>query len=284
MIDELNEWKQKVESVDWILIHDDYGPAIDVENDLLKLVNDHEYERDAGFYNLSQTLIHQSHRYEASLVALPYLFDLLKLKSVEDKHQVLLLTSFIVLGCQNWYLPHGIRIDDFEQERQSLLQIFDKELYVDIYSEAETAIDDLVQTSVFEVMNEREKDLFIFLTSWFPRVFQNRDYLDLVIKRFVCANDKSASIAMVCIFLISSSVHVKLNLQQLHSWARSASGFIRLGASLLIFRLSGDSAKESIGEVVDKALDDLPDEYRGTSWDDYYPYDLAEFIKLSQSN
>ena len=132
MLDELD-------SLDWASVSHAYGAATDVPAQIRSLQSPEKGERDAALQQLFSNIWHQGTIYSASVLALPFLIDMLEAGTVPDHEALALLVASIISGrgyCEVHYAREWInpftrkpvsRPHDFEQrvaeERATVAQV-----------------------------------------------------------------------------------------------------------------------------------------------------------------
>src|SRR4051794_19829254 len=88
------------DSIDWSTLGACYGPATDVPGLLRQLASPLASEREDAITRLWGSLCHQGTVYEASAVAVPFLYDAAKSPQLPsaDRNQLLALVVHIGLG------------------------------------------------------------------------------------------------------------------------------------------------------------------------------------------
>jgi hypothetical protein len=107
---------KKLDEIDWKNLKHAYGTAEDVPTNIINLTSANKETREQAIYNLFGNIYHQGTRYEATPFAIPFLFELLQNKSVEDKDSIIVLLVEIAIGDSQDYLPDGIDVQKFKQE------------------------------------------------------------------------------------------------------------------------------------------------------------------------
>ncbi|MCI0334958.1 MAG: HEAT repeat domain-containing protein [Planctomycetes bacterium] len=106
-------------SVDWSSVKHAYGPATDVPDQIRALASQDAKTRENARWNLYGNIFHQGTRYEATPHAVPFLFELLKEPTVQDKHEVVYLLVALAIGYDESYLPDGFDPQEFREQLTS---------------------------------------------------------------------------------------------------------------------------------------------------------------------
>jgi hypothetical protein len=87
-----------LDKIDWASTHHAYGPARDVPGLLRQLLSADDAEREAASYELYGNIWHQGTIYEATALAVPFLFELALDPATPDREVVAVLLGLIARG------------------------------------------------------------------------------------------------------------------------------------------------------------------------------------------
>jgi hypothetical protein len=110
-------------TVDWSAVNDCYGPATDVPALLRALVSDNPEHREFACLLLCSTLWHQGDVFEATPLAVPFLYNLLEAEGPYDKELVACVLSNIADG----HPPISTRCEGDSKEAAMWRGIFTKD-------------------------------------------------------------------------------------------------------------------------------------------------------------
>lgn len=94
--------EQCLQQADWSALEDAHGSSADLPKALLELASDKPEERELAFMEVSDRLVHQGGRFEASSHAVPFL--LLLARRGTETPDILRLLSLIAVGQDDEYL------------------------------------------------------------------------------------------------------------------------------------------------------------------------------------
>ncbi|MEW6735494.1 MAG: hypothetical protein AB1489_29655 [Acidobacteriota bacterium] len=118
---------EKLNDIDWQRISHAYGPATDVPDQLRALASLDKKIRDEAYHHLYGNIYHQGTRWSASAKVVPFLFELLAGKQVQEKDRIIHLLIALAIGDEEEYLPFGIDPQDLFKEAEDLEKLSDFE-------------------------------------------------------------------------------------------------------------------------------------------------------------
>jgi hypothetical protein len=95
-----------LDAIDWSSLTHAYGPASDVPGTLRRLVSEDESARQEALAELCGTIWHQGTVYDATVPAIPFLFELLATDGPQDKAGIVALLTAIAEG-RGYYEVHA---------------------------------------------------------------------------------------------------------------------------------------------------------------------------------
>ena len=100
-----------LEQIDWAALRDAYGPATDFPRRLRAVLSSDKDERHAAFGELFSSIVHQGTVYEATVVAAPFIIQLLRSPPPHDAEYVALLLASIAEG-RGYFEVHARGVRD----------------------------------------------------------------------------------------------------------------------------------------------------------------------------
>lgn len=109
---------EALDAIDWGALEHAHGDAADVPDLIRSLLSDDADERMDAITFLHETIWHQGTVYTASAAVVPFLYELLIHRDVQDKGGIVSLLGCIATG-ESW-LTYGIRVDGEATMRERL--------------------------------------------------------------------------------------------------------------------------------------------------------------------
>ncbi len=97
-----------LDDIPWSSLLHAYGEASDVPGQIRALASQDKQEREDALWELYGNIFHQGTRYQATPMAIPFLFELLDREDTPDRHEIVYLLVSLALGYEEYYLPAGI--------------------------------------------------------------------------------------------------------------------------------------------------------------------------------
>jgi hypothetical protein len=204
---------EKLNDIDWKSFSHAYGPATDVPDQLRALASSDKKVRDEAYHHLYGNIYHQGTRWDASARAVPFLFELLAGKHVQEKDRIIHLIIALAMGDEEEFLPFGIDPQELFKEAEDLekrpdferLNRLDFEDYESLSEEEAYICDRLpalwardtynaaaARAEMFiEFINNKDveiKTAAIYAVAWFPNIANNA----LPVIRAVIARDEES--------------------------------------------------------------------------------------------
>ena len=107
---------EQLDNVPWEELGHAYGFAEDVP-DLIRDLIDPE-RRKKALDNLYGNIFHQGTRYEATPYAIPFLYELIESEETPQRDHLVYFLVGLALGYESEYLPEGVDVADFRQNRE----------------------------------------------------------------------------------------------------------------------------------------------------------------------
>ncbi len=104
---------ETIDRIRWSELTHAYGTADDVPSLIRSLLSSREEDRAKALRALWSNIFHQGTRYQATLHAIPFLFELIENPSVVDRHRVIYLLVGLGLGCEDEFLPYGFPLREY---------------------------------------------------------------------------------------------------------------------------------------------------------------------------
>jgi hypothetical protein len=98
---------ENLDTISWSTLTHAYGSASDVPGQIRALTSNNKKKRDRALWELYGNIFHQGTRYEATPYAIPFLYELLDMSSIEEKEKIIYLLVNLALGYEEEYLPEG---------------------------------------------------------------------------------------------------------------------------------------------------------------------------------
>jgi hypothetical protein len=114
---------QGLSNIDWSAVKDCYGPASEVPALLRALVSEEPDHREFACELLFQTIWHQGDVYEATPLAVPFLYNLLEAEGPQDKGAIAALLATIADG----HPPISARCEGNSKSAEQWRAIFAKD-------------------------------------------------------------------------------------------------------------------------------------------------------------
>lgn len=102
-----------INDIDWSSLTHAYGPADDVPGLLRSLRSKDEEVRNKTYFELYGNIYHQGTRYEASVVAIPFLYSLLDAEDTPQRGELLHLIVSLAVGFPHMFVPDGLKIGEW---------------------------------------------------------------------------------------------------------------------------------------------------------------------------
>jgi hypothetical protein len=109
--------------IDWSSANHAYGPATDIPALLRALISENADHRDFACQLLFQTIWHQGDVFEATRLAVPFLYNLLQSEGPQDKNLIAYLLATIADG----HPPITTRCEGNSEDAEQWRSIFTKE-------------------------------------------------------------------------------------------------------------------------------------------------------------
>ncbi len=233
---------EKIENINWANLKHAYGTADDVPNDIKNLASSDDKLRDKAIYNLYGNIFHQGTRYEATPYAIPFLYELIENKSVEDRHKIILLIVNLAIGYEEEYLPQGLNPKKFRNElnerelNMTKAQRKNCELYgysaaalIKCYDFVKEGIPVLLECLQSE--DEKVRIAAIYAISWFPEEAENS-----IPKIFELLNGIEGELeianAILAIGLINKQCKKSIDLSSFNFYLNSSVELIRISSAI----------------------------------------------------
>lgn len=122
---------EKLNEIDWSCLKHAYGSAERVPHEIMGLLSSDSDDREAALSDLWCGIYHQGTRYEATVPAIPFLFELLTMPELKVRHNVIELLACIAVGFPNDYLPYGLSEKEYNEQMKSIAkERTEKEIYL----------------------------------------------------------------------------------------------------------------------------------------------------------
>ena len=135
---------ESLNSVDWTNLSHAYGKAANVPDQIHALLSETEAERSNALMELSENLVHQGSRFEATPYAVPFLFEIMEHPSCQNHAQIIDLLVSLAAGLSDTLLPHGYDLvyeESVSQQRDVWPKLFEqpqaREAYYAVLERAE---------------------------------------------------------------------------------------------------------------------------------------------------
>jgi hypothetical protein len=267
--------------MDWSQLHGSHGvlPDAPIYFRGLYSSSDQEYERALTW--LSNNLVHQGTRWQATHHSVPYFLEALNTLTVpERKHAIIDLLLYIALNEWSNLLPHGIEVDQFfapaltlrftEEEEYQLLQSKDwDELNDKDYErvnqlpdywryQAYLAVEEGISTFLMlaKDANQAVRKQSTFSLAWFPR---KADITIPVVRH--CINNESdpylIANAILTLGVLARSKRDMRDIPLLETFLASDQPFIlRCTAAMSLAKISADQLNSKALDILISAIDD----------------------------
>lgn len=229
----------KLYEVDWKNTTHAYGEATDVPQQIMRLCSDDNEIREQAWWQLWGNLFHQGSRYPASVLAVPYLIDLLNYEQVYDKPRIMQYLLGLMLGYPEHYIHSMFDYDkdilNFEYEEDAIFA----ELYHGV-AEGIPVYIDFLENGSFE-----EKQAAVFLLAWFYP-FQKKVVPAL---RYFIEEESNelvqANMLLALSYLTSST---KNNLETFFKkwYDETSNEWIKLAATIALYRLNSPQYRQEV--------------------------------------
>jgi len=137
---------QGLDKIDWNNLEHAYGNASDVPDLLRDLISKDPETQENALWELYGNIYHQGTRYEATVYAIPFIFQLIKAPDTPQKADLIRFTIDLALGYPEAFLPKGTNVEDWKDDvaylKSELAEEDDgNENYLDWYKHIDAYID-----------------------------------------------------------------------------------------------------------------------------------------------
>lgn len=235
---------KEIENIDWKNLKHAYGSAIDIPNDIRNLASQDQKIRERAIYNLYGNIFHQGSRYEATPYVIPFIYELLRNESTEDKHELFFLLISLALGYEEEYLPEGINPEKFRYEliqSESNLTAEQKEIN-DKYGYSATALIncyDFAKDGFVTLLgcldsdDERISQAALYAISWFPEE-ADISIPKLTEKLSQTEGEIEIANAILAIGLLTKQSQDNFDLSVIHCYLKSDSELLRMCSAIAL--------------------------------------------------
>ncbi|TFG17438.1 MAG: HEAT repeat domain-containing protein [Promethearchaeota archaeon] len=169
-----------LDDVDWDNLEHAYGKASDVPILLKDLISKDPETRENALWELYGNIYHQGTRYEATVYAIPFIFQVIRAPTTPQKADLIRFTVDLALGYPEAFLPKGPNVEDWmddvaylkielEEEDNGNKDYLDWYKHIDAYIDCYKAVLKEVPTYIQFVKDTDENIRLnaIFALAWF---------------------------------------------------------------------------------------------------------------------
>ena len=169
-----------LDEVDWNNLEHAYGKASDVPILLKDLTSKDPETRENALWELYGNIYHQGTRYEATIYAIPFIFQIIRAPNTPQKADLIRFTVDLALGYPEAFLPKGPNVEDWmddvaylkselEEEDNGNKDYLDWYKHIDAYIDCYKAVLKEVPTYIqfIKDMDDNIRLNAIFALAWF---------------------------------------------------------------------------------------------------------------------
>ena len=169
-----------LDEVDWNNLEHAYGKASDVPILLKDLTSKDPETRENALWELYGNIYHQGTRYEATIYAIPFIFQIIRAPNSPQKADLIRFTVDLALGYPEAFLPKGPNVEDWmddvaylkselEEEDNGNKDYLDWYKHIDAYIDCYKAVLKEVPTYIqfIKDMDDNIRLNAIFALAWF---------------------------------------------------------------------------------------------------------------------
>lgn len=156
-----DEFAARLRAFDWENYHHAFGKADDAPDQLLALLAQDLKSREGAWEWMWSNLCHQGTRYSATLVAVPFLVEMLRHMKQSRPWMICYLVN-VALGNFNWHYPSGY------VQPQARGAYMDETLDIELYQAVQDAGYPLFEELARDVEDEGVRCIALWSLAWFP--------------------------------------------------------------------------------------------------------------------